>query len=106
MIDPVKYQLERAEDALRTAIKLGAETEDPYLLKNIAETINTVKGWRDSYRYQVTKETTSSGIKFDLQSTNSEVDEYSARYYGLDDQPYNYMSGIQGAAGKDVITFG
>ena len=51
MNDQVKYQLERAEDALRQALKFGAEKEDPYLLRNITETINTVTNWRTGFRF-------------------------------------------------------
>lgn len=94
MNDSVRYQIERAEDALRTALKLGAETEDPYLLRNISETINTIKNWRGSFRYNITKETTDQGIKFDLYSS------------GLDEIPYNYISsGVRGGMSDDVITF-
>ena len=97
MNDSVRYQIERAEDALRTALKLGAETEDPYLLKNISEAINTIKGWQTSFRYNVKKETTSDGgIKFDLYGDP----------YGLDEMPYNYISsGVRGGMSDDVITF-
>lgn len=94
MNDSVRYQIERAEDALRTALKLGAETEDPYLLRNISETINTIKNWRGNFRYNITKETTDQGIKFDLYSS------------GLDENPYNYISsGVRGGMSDDVITF-
>lgn len=97
MNDSVRYQIERAEDALRTALKLGAETEDPYLLRNISEAINTVKGWQKSFRYNVKKETTDEGIKFDLYGDA----------YGLDEMPYNYnSSGVKGGMSDDVITFG
>ena len=100
MLDTVKYQLDKAEDALRTALKLGAATEDPYLLKNIAETINTVKIWSFSYRYNVTKETTNDSIKFNMASTNlTNLD------LGLDEQPYYVGSHIKGAMGNDVISF-
>jgi len=91
MNDYVRYQIERAEDALRTALKLGAETEDPYLLRNISETINTIRNWRSSSRYNVTKETTDQGIKFE---------------YGLDENPYNYISsGVRGGMSDDIIKF-
>ena len=96
MLDTVKYQLDKAEDALRTALKLGAATEDPYLLKNIAETINTVKIWSFSYRYNVTKETANDSIKFNLSSMND---------YGLDEMPYNYFGGVKGGMGDDIISF-
>jgi len=49
MEDNVKYQIERAEDALRTALNLGSAKEDPYLLRNIAETISTISGWKRSF---------------------------------------------------------
>ena len=97
MLDTVKYQLDKAEDALRTALKLGAATEDPYLLKNIAETINNVKTWSFSYRYNVTKETVDEEIKFNFSSMND---------YGLDEMPYNYFGGgVKGGMGDDVISF-
>lgn len=95
MNDTVRYQLERAEDALRTGMKLGAETEDPYLLRNIAEVINTIQSWRGSFRYNVTKSNTSEGIRFDFSSN-----------YGLDEMPYSYInSGVRGGMSDDVITF-
>jgi len=98
MLDTVKYQLDKAEDALRTALKLGAATEDPYLLKNIAETINNVKTWSLCYRYNVTKETTNDSIKFNMSSTNLDL--------GLDEQPYYVNSRVRGGMGEDVISFG
>ena len=100
MNDLVKYQLDRAVDALRTAMKLGADKEDAYLLRNIAETINTIEGWRTSYRYSLSKETKEDGsIKFNLdpEYSYSGMDEYPARYYGA--------AGVVGAAGDDVISF-
>ena len=91
MTDSVRYQLERAEDALRTALKLGATTEDPYLLRNISDTINTITGWTRNYKFNVTKETTDKGIKFD---------------FGVDEMPYNYInSGVRGGMSDDIITF-
>ena len=100
MLETVKYQLDRAEDSLRAALKLGAATEDPYLLRNIAETINTIKIWSIGYKYNVTKETTSDSIKFNMSSTNlTNLD------LGLDEQPYYVGSHIKGAMGNDVISF-
>ena len=52
MNDLVKYQLDKAVDALRTAVKLGADKEDAYLLRNIVETINTIEGWQTSLRFK------------------------------------------------------
>lgn len=51
MTDQVKYQLERAQDALRTALEVGAKDEDPYLLRNIVETLNTINGWTNTSRF-------------------------------------------------------
>ena len=97
MLDTVKYQLDKAEDALRTALKLGAATEDPYLLKNIAETINNVKTWSFSYRYNVTKETVDEGIKSNLSSGYD---------YGLGIMPYNFISNdVKSEMKNDVISF-
>lgn len=55
MNDTVKYQLERAVDALRTALKLGASNEDGYLLRNISETISEIEGWQTAFRFNETK---------------------------------------------------
>jgi hypothetical protein len=55
MIDTVKYQLERAVDALRTALKLGASNEDGYLLRNISDAITDIEGWQTSLRFNETK---------------------------------------------------
>jgi hypothetical protein len=53
MQDNVKYQIERAEDALRTALNLGSASEDPYLLRNIADTISTINSWKTNVRFSV-----------------------------------------------------
>jgi hypothetical protein len=39
MGDSVKYQIEKAEHALRSALELGAMHEDPYTLHSIAEAL-------------------------------------------------------------------
>ena len=39
MGDSVKYQIEKAEAALRSALELGAMHEDPYTLHSIAEAL-------------------------------------------------------------------
>ena len=95
MNEQVRYQLERAEDALRTALKLGAETEDPYLLRNISDTINTIQSWRGSLRYNLSKTQEGDSIRFNITSE-----------YGLDEIPYNYISsGLRGGMSDDIITF-
>jgi hypothetical protein len=96
MTDTVKYQLDRAQDALREALSLGAKEEDPYLLRQITETLERIKGWTVSSRFvKVTKETEGDSIRF-----NYGYD------YGVDEIPYNYISsGVHGGAGEDVITF-
>lgn len=106
MNDSVKYQLERAEDALRTALKFGAETENPYLLRNITETINTISGWRSNYKFNLTKKVEEDSIKFNFNSNYSST-AFSSSDYGLDEMPYNYVgSHVKGGAGEDVILFG
>lgn len=39
MGDSVKYQIEKAEAALRSALELGAMHEDPYTLHSIVESL-------------------------------------------------------------------
>jgi hypothetical protein len=96
MNDTVRYQLERAEDALRTALKLGAEKEDPYLLKNISETINTIQTWRGSPRYNLTKTSEGDSIRFDLTSSYGEYNNIPCSYYG---------SGVRGGMADDILMF-
>ena len=64
MQDNVKYQIERAEDALRTALNLGSASEDPYLLRNIADTISTINGWKTSMRFSVSNVTPYLGSTY------------------------------------------
>ena len=96
MTDSVKYQLERAQDALREALSLGAKEEDPYLLRQISETLERIKGWTTNSRFiKVTRETEGDSIRF-----NYGYD------YGVDEMPYNYISsGVRGGMSDDVITF-
>jgi hypothetical protein len=96
MTDSVKYQLERAQDALREALSLGAKNEDPYLLRQITETLERVKGWTTNSRFvKVTRETEGDSILF-----NYGYD------YGVDEIPYNYInSGVRGGMAEDIIKF-
>ena len=105
MNDSVKYQLERAEDALRTALKLGAETEDPYLLRNISESINTIKGWRGNFRFNTPKTKKSTNYEQGLFSvTSGPTYGYGSDHFNFD---YNYINTrVPGGMSHDVITFG
>jgi hypothetical protein len=95
MTDTVKYQLERAQDALREALSLGAKEEDPYLLRQITETLERIKGWTVSSRFALTKEPEGDSIRFNF-----------GYDYGVDEIPYTYISsGVKGGMGEDVITF-
>ena len=42
MLDTVKYQLDKAEDALRTALKLGAENLSPFQLHGVIKSIENI----------------------------------------------------------------
>jgi hypothetical protein len=42
MGDSVKYQIEKAEHALRSALELGAMHEDPYTLHTIVEALQKI----------------------------------------------------------------
>ena len=95
MTDTVKYQLERAQDALREALSLGAKEEDPYLLRQITETLERIKGWTVSSRFALTKEPEGDSIRFNF-----------GYDYGVDEIPYTYISsGVKGGLSEDVITF-
>ena len=61
MGDSVKYQIEKAEHALRSALELGAMHEDPYTLHSIAEAlqklgyiiaVNKVKAPSDTFNVE------------------------------------------------------
>ena len=97
MIDTVKYQLERAEDALRTAMELGAAKEDPYLLRQVAETINTISGLRTNWRYNQPKTDDTISFNTSLDGPDNVMDYY--------DPDYN-VSPIFSAYSADTITFG
>ena len=60
MGDSVKYQIEKAEHALRSALELGAMHEDPYTLHSIAEALQKLgyiivmnKAQESSAKYQI-----------------------------------------------------
>ncbi len=107
MLETVKYQLDRAEESLRSALELGATKEDPYLLRNIADMVNTVNGWQKTFKfkYNLDKLTTDKGIKFNMSSTNSNSNLTNLDL-GLDEQPYYVGSHVKGGMGEDVISFG
>jgi len=98
MMDTVKYQLERAEDALRTAMQMGSSSEDPYLLKQIAESINTISGLRTNWRFNQPEEV-KENISF---TTNLDGPDRVMDYYNPD---YN-VSPIFSAYSSDTISFG
>jgi len=97
MMDTVKYQLERAEDALRTAMQMGASTEDPYLLRQIAEMVNTIDGLQTNWRYNQPKKEDTISFTTDLDGPDNVMD-----YYNPD---YN-VSPIFSADSSDTISFG
>ena len=60
MGDSVKYQIEKAEHALRSALELGAMHEDPYTLHSIAEALQKLgyiivmnKAQESSAKYEI-----------------------------------------------------
>ena len=97
MNDSVKYQLERAEDALRTALKF-ADQESVYVISAISKALieidNTMFAERiDAAAGNPVVEGLSTPVKFD-----DHIGVYA---------PYVYTgSGVKGAWGDDVISFG
>ena len=61
----VKYQLQRAQDALRTALKYGAETENPHLLRHIAESLSEIDSWLFTFT-DFSKESNDDTITFNI----------------------------------------
>ena len=114
MNDSVKYQLEKAEDALRTALSFS-EKESVYVISAISKALMEIDNTMFAERIEaavkagntsaqgfmsVDKEVKEDGsIKFNLDTeySYSGMDEYPARYYGA--------AGVVGAAGDDVISF-
>jgi len=98
MSDQVKYQMERAEDALRTALKF-ADKESVYVISAISKALIEIdnslfverieaaakKGNKEekedtqSYKYSISKELTENG------SVQYNMHEMPYRYYGVDD---------------------
>jgi hypothetical protein len=126
MIDTVKYQLERAADALRTAIKLGASNEDAYLLRNISDAISDIEGWQTNFRFNETKSepdvsdfgelakrvSKQAGFTWNnkTQFVPARPEEYIPNDFFVSSQPpiaYYSAGGTEGAVatGNDVITF-
>jgi hypothetical protein len=82
MDDTVKYQLDRAEDALRSALQFASNKEDPYLLRNIVEVINTIHGWKTNFKYNLTKQNNGDMIEFQL--STSTQDRITSELINLD----------------------
>jgi len=109
MQDKVKYQLEKAESALREALSLGGSKEDPYLLRHIAETLSSINSWHNVFgqqspRYNLNKTRVGDSIRFDMGVVGG-MDHTS----GMDEMPVSYYGAagdrVVGGAGNDVISF-
>lgn len=89
MNDLVKYNLERAEESLRNALKHGCDKSDAYLLKQIAEMLNGLKCMQLTSRYAV---------------FNSAVPDDSIKI--SPNTPWSYYTGshLPGGAGNDVFS--
>jgi hypothetical protein len=87
MNDLVKYNLERAEESLRNALRHGCDKADAYLLKQIAEMLNSLRCMQLTSRYSVSAVPDDS-IKI---SPNT---------------PWSYYTGdhLPGGAGNDVFS--
>lgn len=119
MNDSVKYQLERAEDALRTALKF-ADQESVYVISAISKALIEIDNTMFAERIDAAAKegnTSAAGLisidkteredgkvqyDFKYASTPVKFDEHMGAY-----APYVYSgSGVKGAWGDDVISFG
>ncbi|MDA0778252.1 MAG: hypothetical protein O3C19_04185 [Bacteroidetes bacterium] len=102
MNDLVKYQLERAEDALRQALKLGSDKGDAYLLKQVAEMINELRCMEITSRYNPVSVTADDSIKI---STPAAGDQ-APYYYTGGDFAESYVGSPAFSTSSDAINFG
>jgi hypothetical protein len=102
MNDSVKYQLERAEDALRTALKF-ADKESVYVISAISKALIEIDNTMFSERIQASAK--EGLISIDKEEREDGKMQYNFNY-GLDENAYNYIgSGVRGGMANDVITF-
>ena len=111
MNDSVKYQLERAEDALRTALKLLSDKESVYVISSISKALIEIDNTLFAERIEaaakagntsaqglisIDKEEREDGkVAYNFKYANTKVkyDEHMevfAPYLGLDENPYSY----------------
>ena len=112
MNDSVKYQLERAEDALRTALKF-ADQESVYVISSISKALIEIDNTLFAERIEaaakegntaaqgfisIDKEEREDGkvaYNFKYADTKVKYDEHMgvfAPYLGLDEDPYSYYN--------------
>ena len=79
MIDQVKYQLEKADFALREALKFGCESLDAYRLGNIINAIKEIDSAKFAIRYDsnVKSMETTIGTTFSDGLDNIDPDQNS-----------------------------
>jgi len=95
MNDSVKYQLERAEDALRTALKF-ADKESVYVISAISKALIEIDNTMFAERIEAAAKegnTSAQGlISIDKTEREDGKVEYNFKYadLGLDENPYSY----------------
>ena len=62
MNDQVKYQLEKADFALREALKFGGQSLNPYRLGNIVDALKEIDSAKFAIQYDKTVESTETTI--------------------------------------------
>ena len=90
MNDSVKYQLERAEDALRTALKF-ADKESVYVISAISKALIEIDNTMFAERIEAAaKEGNLSAQGFETKVKFDDHMGIYAPYLGLDEDPYSY----------------
>ena len=113
MSDRVKYQLERAEDALRSALSLAEKNESVYVISAISKALIEIDNSLFAERIEaaakegnmaaqglisIDKEEREDGkVAYNFKYANTKVkyDEHMgiyAPYFGLDEDPYSYYN--------------
>ena len=111
MNDSVKYQLQRAEDALRTALTFS-EKESVYVISAISKALIEIDNTMFAERIEAAAEqgdlSAQGLISIEKKEHKNGDTEFKFSIPGLDEYPYSsyISSGVRGGMSDDVITFG
>lgn len=92
MNDQVKYQLEKADFALREALKFGCESLNPYRLGNIVDALKEIDSAKFAIQYDKNVESTETivGTTFSdgLDNTDDSKNSKWKKYGEMNNTPF------------------